>query len=183
MADFFSNLKNALKDFDNTSQDIKELERDANHNQFVINKGIPISANTIGTSALSTAFAGLQTGNPVAAAIGGGLGLLLGGADAYLRTAQTNRAIDKHRSLSKQIAEAKLENWVDYKNDQIGRNTGKTVGEWARLGKMFDDDGNLVDIDYDYYATVPRQTLNRVFGDGADAVKQVIAERNKGNKK
>lgn len=75
------------------------------------------------------------------------------------------------------LQQAYVDQWTNYKNDRIEAVSGKTIGDWAREGKMFDDDGNLLDIDYTYYATVPYATLQRVFGDGADDVWNVISRK------
>lgn len=182
MADFVSNLRDSLNNYSGGSFDADKLNREAEQLQFAINHGSKIAGNTTGTAGLAALWAGVHTGNPIAAAIGGGLGLLAGGADAYIRTGHVDNLIKDRRKINSQIAKLNVENWTDYKNDQIERNTGKTVGDWAREGKMFLDDGTIEDIDYDYYATVPYQTLERMFGDGADDVKKVIKER-KGKKK
>jgi len=84
------------------------------------------------------------------------------------------------KKAKEELSRAYANQWTDYKNEAINRIYGsgeQTVGDWARAGQMFDDDGNIVDIDYDYYATVPYSTLKRVFQDGADDVLRVINER------
>lgn len=87
------------------------------------------------------------------------------------------------KKAKEELSRAYANQWTDYKNQSIndtyygGDSGGTAVGSWARVGKMFDDDGNIVDIDYDYYSTVPYSTLKRVFQDGADDVRRVINER------
>ena len=83
-----------------------------------------------------------------------------------LTHAYANRLTDYKNSWINQLFETD-----DYKNDGL-----KSI---VKSGKMFDDNGNLEDIDYDYYATVPQGTLKRVFGDGAEDVSRVISDRQK----
>ena len=86
---------------------------------------------------------------------------------------------DKNKARA-ELSHAYANQWTDYKNSRIGRVYGPDMLKtYASQGKMFDDNGDLVDIDYDYYATVPQGTLRRVFGDGADDVRRVIDDRDK----
>lgn len=183
MASFWENYRNALRngafdDYSGQTFDTDELKRDVKGTNFSLRKGIGIGANSVGTAGLSAAAAGIGTGNPIAAVIGGALGVTLGGADAYLRTAHANSLIRKRDEINKELQQEYLKNWTNYKNDKVKQLTGMSVDDYASAGKMIDDDGNIVDIDYDYYATVPEATLERVFGTmGAQAVRKEINNR------
>lgn len=87
------------------------------------------------------------------------------------------------KKAKEELSQAYANQWTDYKNSEIERIYGPEGRRfYTRYGKMFDDDGELVDIDYDYYATVPQGTLRRVFGDGAEDVKRVISDKEKVSK-
>lgn len=59
--------------------------------------------------------------------------------------------------------------WTDFKNSQFSKATGGkyTVDDLARAGKMINDEGEILDLtdeDYEYYNSLPTETLERVFG-------------------
>lgn len=104
----------------------------------------------------------------------GPAGLALGaagmGAAAYMRKNAIDNAIRQKKQHSDELQKAYTEQWTKYKNKRIAEITGKRVGDLAKEGKMVTDAGDIIDIDYDYYRTVPFTTLERVFETGADAV-------------
>lgn len=104
----------------------------------------------------------------------GPIGLALGaagmGTAAYMRKNAIDNAIRQKKQHSDELQKAYTEQWSKYKNKRIAEITGKGVGDLAKEGKMVTDAGDIIDIDYDYYRTVPFTTLERVFENGAEAV-------------
>ena len=178
MSNFQQNFREAFKDYTASSDKMNEFQKQL-HSAEINNhlrKGTGATISAIGTAPM---IGGWDVG-PVTGLIGTALGapLVAFGTAEQMKSDETYYD-DKNR-ISKDMMKEANKLWRDYKNDVISKVTNGeyTVGKLAKEGKMVDDDGNIIDIDYDYYSTLSNDTLDSVFGeDGANAVRHAIAQR------
>lgn len=180
---FVSNLRNAFQDYDKAAKSYKmpELER-----EWEKEKARKLGARTAADAAYfagsAATSAGVSTGHPIAMGIGAGLGALNALAGNYILTKNETTHTKERKRILDEMQKENTRSWTEFKNDTIDRvGNGKfSVASLAKDGKMVTDDGDIVDIDYDYYAKVPQETLERVFGEeGAKSVSKKISERKK----
>ena len=180
---FIDNIRESFKNYSNApaSERMQNLRREMIAENIRRN-GAGALAPTVQGIGTYTMANGWKYG-PAAGAIGTGLGgiLAIGGGNAAL---SSERGYTKERKrILDAMQEEATNQWTKYKNDAIKKSSGGkyTASKLAAEGKMVTDDGDIVDIDYDYYAKVPQGTLERVFGkSGAKAVqKEIDSRRNK----
>ena len=174
MNSFVERLRESFNDYSRQpdSQKVYDLKRKIAQDELNLKYGVPLvsdGAFAAGAGAATSAVGPMAAGSAL-----GPVGLALGaagmGAGAYIRARGSEKNIAARREHNEELQKELTNQWTEYKNKRIADVTGRSVGDLAREGKMVTDDGDIVDIDYGYYKTVPRTTLERVFGDGADAV-------------
>lgn len=176
---FVDNLRNAFKGYESAAKsgEMKKLVFD-----WEKEKARMLGAHTAADAAYfaggAATSAGVSTGHPIAMGIGAGLGALGALSGNYILTKNETAHTKERKRIFDAMQKEATNQWTKYKNDAIRQSSGGkyTVEKLAKEGKMVTDDGNIVDIDYDYYKTVPYETLNRVFGKaGAEAVRKKMS--------
>lgn len=178
---FVDNLRNAFKGYESAAKSPKmaDLEREW-EKEKARKLGARTAADTAYLAGSAATSAGVSTGNPIAMGVGAGLGALGALSGNYILTKNETAHTKEHKRIFDAMQKEATKQWTKYKNDAIRQSSGGkyTVEKLAKEGKMVTDDGDIVDIDYDYYKTVPYETLNRVFGKaGAEAVRKKLSER------
>lgn len=177
---FVDNLRNAFKGYEKNatkSYKMPELERDWQKEKARV-LGAHTAADAAYFAGSAATSAGVSTGHPIAMGIGAGLGALSALGGNYILTKNEIAHTKERKRIFDAMQKEATKQWTKYKNDAIRQSSGGkyTVEKLAKEGKMVDDDGNIVNIDYDYYKTVPYETLNRVFGKaGAEAVRKKMS--------
>lgn len=180
--DFVKRLREAFGEYRRQKRDDKydpnydpkvaELEHKVAKDVDNIKHLFPMTSNSAFLGGVGTTLG--SVGPLVEGSAFGPAGLALGaaglGSAAYMRKNVIDNAIRLKKQHSDELQKAYTEQWTKYKNKRIAEITGKRVGDLAKEGKMVTDAGDIIDIDYDYYRTVPFTTLERVFETGADAV-------------
>jgi hypothetical protein len=172
---FVDNLRKALNSYNGGQKSdlMKQLEKEWSA-EMVRKNGARATADLLLGSAAANGYGALASGNPATLGAGAGIsGVLALIANSALTSSEKYHTAERKRILDEKQREA-TNQWTDFKNEAIKKaSKGKyDVTALAKQGKMVDDDGNIIDIDYDYYQTVPYQTLERVFGaEGAEAVR------------
>lgn len=172
--DFVGRLREAFDEYSRqgNNQEVRDLKRKVAQDEFNLKYGAPLVGG--GTVASGAGAASAAIGPAAAGSALGPIGLALGaaamGIGAYAHAKGTENAINARRKDNAALQEALTKQWIEYKNKRIADVTGRSVGDLAKEGKMVTDAGDIVDIDYNYYKTVPFATLERVFGDGAEDV-------------
>ena len=101
-------------------------------------------------------------------------------ADVTKAKKHLDQMLYNKKKAKEELTHAYANRWADYKNNSIRKLLGpETASSYTRMGKMFDDAGDIVDIDYDYYSTVPYSALERVFGENAKDVRKVSQDKKK----
>ncbi len=176
---FVDNLRNAFKGYESAakSDEMKQLEKEWSA-EMVRKNGARAVADSIFAAAGANGYGAATSANPVTMGVGAGLsGALSLIGQSAMTASEKHHTSERNRILDAMQKEA-TNQWTKFKNDAIKKSSGGkyTVEKLAKEGKMVDDDGNIVNIDYDYYKTVPYQTLNRVFGKaGAEAVRKKMS--------
>lgn len=174
MPAFDDDLLKALRDYDssvNESEAVKNARKayQDEEDRRQIASGLEKSLGLIGAATMLNSWGMGPVAGAAGTILGGGLAGLMGYAD--YKDAKEHE--EERSDLLDALREAGVNQWVNYKNDSIKKYTGKTAGDWAREGLMIDDNGNLREIDFDYYSTLPYSKLKEVFGDGADYVRSM----------
>lgn len=178
MSNFQQNFREAFKDYTASSDKMNEFQKQL-HSADVARHLRKSLGATLGTSGTAGMLGGWSAG-PIPGLIGTALGAPLVAVGTAQQMKSDETYYDDKNKISKDMMKEANKLWRDYKNDVISKVTNGeyTVGKLAQEGKMVDDDGNIIDIDYDYYSTVSNDTLDSVFGeDGASAVRHAIAQR------
>lgn len=176
---FVDNLRNAFKGYESAAKSPKMSDLEEEWDKEKARKfGARAAADASYLTSGAVTSAGVSTGHPVAMGIGAGLGALNALAGDYQLTKNETMHTKERKRIFDAMQKEATKQWTKYKNDAIRQSSGGkyTVEKLAKEGKMVDDDGNIVNIDYDYYKTVPYETLNRVFGKaGAEAVRKKMS--------